>query len=112
MTLTYDAILEMARQLPKPGPLPDVGLVGPYYRSAFCAPYGAMRIISDVNCLKETTDRLFPVSRHRSARIRKKLMRRFGGEFRKEPAMFKVGSNAIVCHPALYLTLQRECLET
>ena len=51
--------------------------------------------------LKETTERLFPFSRHRSARIRKKLVKRFGGEFYKQPAMFQLVGVGIVCHPAL-----------
>lgn len=44
--------------------------------------------------------RLFPESRHRSRRIHKKLCRRFGGEFARKPAMFRVGGR-IVAHPAL-----------
>lgn len=70
--------------------------------------YAGMKIISDPNCLKETTERLFPKSRHRSARIRKKLIKRFGGEFRKEPAMFKIGADTIVAHPAVYAQIQAQ----
>lgn len=61
-----------------------------------------MRVISDPHCLKETSERLFPESRNRSARIRKKLIKRFGGEFRKEPAAYTIGNHTIVCHPAIY----------
>lgn len=63
---------------------------------------GGMRILTDPFCLKQTTERLFPESKHRSARIRKKLLRRFGGEFRMVPAMFKIGPDTIVAHPAIY----------
>lgn len=48
--------------------------------------------------LAETTERMFPVSKHRSKRIHKKLVKRFGGEFRKEPAIWRVG-NVIYAHP-------------
>jgi hypothetical protein len=45
-------------------------------------------------------ERLFPASRHRSARVRKKLVKRFGGEFEKIPQSYKVGS-ILITHPAL-----------
>ncbi len=34
-------------------------------------------------------ERLFPESRHRSARIKKKLVKRFGGEFKMAPAIYE-----------------------
>ena len=71
------------------------------------APFAGMRVISDINCLQDTTERLFHISRHRSARIHKKLIRRFGGVYRKEPAMFKSG-NTIICHPAIYNEVKRQ----
>ena len=58
-----------------------------------------MRIIFDTNCLEATPERMFPDSRHRSKRIKKKLLKRFGGEFKMRPAMFKIG-NTILSHPA------------
>jgi hypothetical protein len=45
--------------------------------------------------------RLFPESRHRSARIHKKLCRRWGGEYALEPAVFNLGSVVLV-HPAMF----------
>lgn len=81
----------------------DFGL-SPGFSMGF--PFG-MRVISDPNCLEETDERMFPVSRHRSARVRKKLLRRFGGEFRKQPAMFKIGQT-IICHPAMYAKLKAQ----
>ena len=59
---------------------------------------GGLRIIYDANALKATPQRLFPASRHRSARIRKKLIKRHGGEFRMIPVMWRVG-DVIVAHP-------------
>ena len=64
--------------------------------------FGGMRIVSDPNALEKTTERLFPESRHRSRRIHKKLVRRFGGEFMMQPVMFRIGQDTIVCHPAVY----------
>lgn len=47
-----------------------------------------------------TMVRNFPVSKHRSRRVYKKLVKRFGGELRQEPAIFKT-PNGIVAHPSL-----------
>jgi hypothetical protein len=52
------------------------------------------------HALENIDVRLFPESRHRSRRIHKKLCKRFGGEFKKVPVMFK-GPQGIICHPAL-----------
>lgn len=57
--------------------------------------------------LEETEERLFPVSKHRSKRIHKKLVKRFGGEFKKEPAMWKVG-NVIYAHPIYRQRIEAE----
>lgn len=61
--------------------------------------YGGMRIIYSTHALRETKDRLFPQSRHRSRRIHKKLVRRFGGEFRKVPAIWQT-ADTIIAHPS------------
>lgn len=58
------------------------------------------RIIFTSNALEETNIRLFPESRNRSKRIHKKLIRRFGSEFRKVPCMWRVG-DVIYAHPAI-----------
>jgi hypothetical protein len=63
------------------------------------------------HALIETDERLFPVSKHRSKRIRKKLIKRFGGEFRKKPGAFRMG-NQIFMHPAIYAELQRQTART
>lgn len=55
--------------------------------------------------LQETTERLFPASRHRSRRIHKKLVKRFGGEFRKVPAIWQTPTG-IVMHPVHYAALK------
>lgn len=59
------------------------------------------------HAVQETSERLFPVSRHRSARIRKKLLRRFGGEFRKVPCIWQTPAG-IVMHPERYAALKAE----
>lgn len=68
--------------------------------------YAGIRIIEDPYCLKETEERLFPASKNRSRRIHKKLVKRHGGEFRKVPAMFGIGRNTLVCHPAIRANLK------
>jgi len=65
-------------------------------------------IIEDINCTKESDERLFPASRHRSARIRKKLIKRFGGEFRRLPAGPYRTPFGIVCHPAVAARIRAE----
>ena len=72
------------------------------------SPFGGVRILSDPNCLAETTERTFPLSRHRSARIRKKLIKKFGGEFRKEPAIFQIGPDTFIAHPSMYAALKAQ----
>ena len=73
-----------------------------------------MRIIYDHNVLKESTERLFPLSRHRSARIRKKLLKRFGGEFRKVPCMWQVGGSGgvLYAHPSFKAKLEDATMKT
>jgi hypothetical protein len=66
--------------------------------------YG-LRIIFDRNALEATEERLFPASRHRSKRIRKKLLKRFGGEFRMQPCMWCY-RDRIVAHPSFRSQLE------
>lgn len=56
------------------------------------------RIVFTVSALKDSEERLFPASKYRSKRIRKKLIKRFGGEYRKQPCMWRVG-DTIYAHP-------------
>lgn len=91
MTLTADSLLATLRQVQH--------LMPPAMISG--------RIICSDYALKDTEERLFPASRHRSKRVRKKLMKRFGGEFRKVPAIFKLANGDMVCHPSLYRQIQR-----
>jgi hypothetical protein len=55
------------------------------------APPPSLKIVLTPCALKETTERLFPESKNRSKRIRKKLIKRHGGEFRRRPAMWRIG---------------------
>lgn len=57
------------------------------------------RIIFSVRALEATKERLFPESKHRSKRIHKKLIKRFGSEFRMQPCMFQTPAG-IVAHPS------------
>ena len=66
-------------------------------------------IVSDL-ALKDSDERLFPFSKHRSRRIHKKLIKRFGGEFRKVPCIWRM-TDKIMMHPALYAELQRQTSE-
>lgn len=68
-------------------------------------PFNGIEVIEDHNALANTTERTFPASRHRSKRIHKKLVRRFGGEFKKEPAIFQI-QGRIIAHPARYAELK------
>lgn len=70
--------------------------------------FTGMRVVVDPNALEETDERLFPVSRHRSKRVHKKLMKRFGSEFRKVPAAFRVGRDMIIVHPVMYEKLRQQ----
>lgn len=63
--------------------------------------YG-LRILESAACLKETGERNFPLSRHRSKRVRKKLVKRFGGEFRREPVVFLLPDGTVIAHPVVY----------
>lgn len=63
--------------------------------------YNGVRIIYDPLILADTEVRTFPISRHRSARIRKKLIKRYGGEFKREPAIFHDQvRNVFYAHPS------------
>jgi hypothetical protein len=68
-------------------------------------PFGGLPIIVSDHALKETTERLFPASRHRSKRLHKKLLKRFGGEFRKVPVIWKT-PHSLIMHPALYAQMK------
>lgn len=57
-----------------------------------------MSVIFTPVALEATPERLFPESKHRSARIRKKLIKRFGGEFVMKPCIFRMG-NTFYAHP-------------
>lgn len=74
------------------------------------SPLSGMRIIESPHALETTQERLFPESRHRSARLRKKLIKRHGGEFKRVPCILHAG-DAIYAHPSLYGRLIAELRE-
>lgn len=69
-------------------------------------PYMGLQIIVSDAALETTDVRLFPESENRSKRIHKKLVKRFGGEFKRVPAIFRIGDK-IVAHPAMYDRLKK-----
>ena len=60
-----------------------------------------------------TEERLFPASRHRSARIYKKLLKRYGGEFKVkfEPISYQIG-NTLVVHPTIHEEMKRRAAQS
>lgn len=68
---------------------------------------GGMRVIFTVDAMEDTAERTFPVSRHRSKRIHKKLVKRFGGEFRKRPCIFW-SKDTIFAHPSFKAEFERQ----
>lgn len=71
-------------------------------RTALRPILGGVSIYKNPYCLASTKDRLFPASRHRSKRVHKKLIKRYGGEFKQVPAIFQPKPGVFICHPALY----------
>jgi hypothetical protein len=69
--------------------------------------FNGLPIIVTASALKESDERLFPPSRNRSKRIHKKLVKRFGGEYRKVPAIWQCASGLFV-HPTMYEELKQE----
>lgn len=76
------------------------------FNGATLPSLGAVRIFYSAHALAETSERLFPHSKHRSRRIHKKLVKRFGGEFRKVPAMFMT-PHGLIAHPSLEREIRR-----
>jgi hypothetical protein len=68
-------------------------------------------IVLSVHALETTTERLFPESKNRSKRIHKKLVKRFGGEFHKRLAMWRLG-DTIYAHPSFRSQLEAQFKET
>lgn len=60
--------------------------------------FAGLKIIFTAYALEVTKERLFPESKHRSKRVHKKLLKRFGGEFRKVPCMWRKG-DTVYAHP-------------
>jgi hypothetical protein len=73
--------------------------------------FGGIQMIVSEFALKESDVRLFPESKNRSARIHKKLVKRFGGEFRKVPAIWQI-ENRLVVHPALMHSVRQAIAES
>lgn len=74
-------------------------------------PVLGLRIVQSPHAYKivVSDERLFPASRHRSRRIHKKLVKRYGGEYRikHEPVAYVLDGHTLVCHPSIYEELKR-----
>jgi hypothetical protein len=97
MTLTMEKLLDACRLVERI----ERETGGPIYPT----PFNGVQVFEDHNCLADTTERTFPVSRHRSRRVHKKLVKRHGGEFKKEPAIFQI-QGRIYAHPTRYAELR------
>ncbi len=75
----------------------EAGVISPHLTDSLMD----IRIHITQYALKESTERLFPDSRHRSKRILKKLIKRHGGQFKKVPTIWYT-PQAIYIHPFLY----------
>jgi len=99
MTLTVDSMLEVIRTVK--------AIEAENRTPKRPAPFDGVRVIEAHYALAESDERTFPESRNRSARIRKKLIKRFGGEFVKVPTMYQVGG-VIYAHPVMYRKLMAQ----
>jgi hypothetical protein len=68
--------------------------------------FGGIQLIVSEFALQDSDIRLFPESKNRSARIHKKLVKRFGGEFKKVPAIWQI-EDRLVVHPLLMHTVRQ-----
>ena len=73
-------------------------------------PFADLRILTSPHAYKivVTDERLFPASRHRSKRVHKKLIKRYGGEFKviHKPAIWKMRDKSVM-HPTLFEELKK-----
>jgi hypothetical protein len=71
--------------------------------------FGGYPVIVTMDAVERSDERLFPYSRHRSKRILKKLIKRFGGEYRMTPCAYKdERTRRIYMHPDLRRALELE----
>lgn len=68
--------------------------------------FSGIHITFSEAALEATSERLFPESKHRSGRIRKKLIKRFGGEFRMVPCVWQTPMG-IIAHPSFKAKLRQ-----
>lgn len=73
--------------------------------------YGGLKVLVDASVLEATEERLFPESRNRSRRVRKKLLKRFGGEFRLVPCIWRTPTT-LIFHPAKYAEFRATVLRS
>ena len=74
------------------------------------APPGSfhgVRIVVSEHALEETDVPLFPVNPDRKPRVQKKLLKRFGSQFKRVPCIWTTADGGIVCHPSMYEQLKR-----
>lgn len=69
--------------------------------------FGSVKLICSHAALKDSDVRMFPESQNRSQRIHKKLVKRFGSEFRKVPAIWQMG-DTLIAHPEMFHLIKQE----
>ena len=79
-----------------------LGIPGPGYG------FAGMKIHTTAACLTPADTPAFPVSRHRSRRLHKKLERRFGPQWPMRPAAYRLNDTTLLVHPRLLDRVQRE----
>ena len=102
---TIDMLDTMRAQIAAMFTVPEP-LLKQRWRSTFDELTRQPRIVFTPYALKQTAERNFPISRHRSRRIHKKLCKRHGGEFRMAPTIWTVG-DVIFAHPSFEEEIQR-----
>lgn len=73
-------------------------------------PYLGIRIIESVKAVEPAEKPSFPVSKHRSKRVHKKLVKRHGPQWPMIPAIFKT-PDGFIAHPAAVADLRRTLRE-
>lgn len=66
-----------------------------------------IEIVWSLLAMVDGPERKFPASRHRSQRIRKKLIKRHAGEFVKIPGIYQIGDK-FIAHPSLKSEIERK----
>lgn len=93
MALTYYDLIAAKLRLEEMCPLCESGL--------------HPEVVYSIQVMVDDKDhRNFPVSKNRSKRIEKKLIKRYGGIYKKKPAILRVGDR-LMAHPIFRGSIER-----